>query len=200
MPWSTPRTWTTGELATAANMNTYVSDNLSYLYSIVPAMEFGVADILNNSNVETTFATTTIGAGSLGTTGALDGVTRVMVTQSSGGAINYTFRVKFGATTIFAPVLAINSNAGLSVYAIHYRIANMESASAQRCHMWFTFYNYASASQTTQNAATGTYHMYNTCAENTAGALAFAFTGQMASATATGYIYHLGTELIGPLT
>lgn len=33
MTWSTPRTWETNELVTAANMNTYISDNLSHLMS-----------------------------------------------------------------------------------------------------------------------------------------------------------------------
>jgi len=31
MAWSTPRTWTSGEVVTAANLNTYVSDNLTAL-------------------------------------------------------------------------------------------------------------------------------------------------------------------------
>jgi len=31
MSWSTPRTWATSEVVTAANMNTYISDNLSFL-------------------------------------------------------------------------------------------------------------------------------------------------------------------------
>ena len=33
MAWVVPRTWTTGELITAAIMNLHVRDNLSYLYS-----------------------------------------------------------------------------------------------------------------------------------------------------------------------
>lgn len=32
MAWSTPRTWTVGEVVTAANMNTYISDDLTVLY------------------------------------------------------------------------------------------------------------------------------------------------------------------------
>lgn len=32
MAWSTPRTWSVGEALSAANMNTYISDNLSYLH------------------------------------------------------------------------------------------------------------------------------------------------------------------------
>ena len=37
MAWSTPRVWAVGELVTAANMNTYLSNNLSYLFSAVSA-------------------------------------------------------------------------------------------------------------------------------------------------------------------
>lgn len=37
MAWSAPRTWSVGELVTAANMNTYVSDNLAYLKTAVSA-------------------------------------------------------------------------------------------------------------------------------------------------------------------
>ena len=33
MAWTDPRDWTTGELVTAAIMNTHVRDNLDYLYS-----------------------------------------------------------------------------------------------------------------------------------------------------------------------
>ena len=37
MSWSSPRAWAVGELVTASNMNTYISDNLNYLYSKVAA-------------------------------------------------------------------------------------------------------------------------------------------------------------------
>ena len=33
MAWTTPRTWASGEVVTAANMNLYVRDNLSYLFT-----------------------------------------------------------------------------------------------------------------------------------------------------------------------
>lgn len=32
MAWTTPTTWTTGQVVTASNMNTYVSNNTSFLY------------------------------------------------------------------------------------------------------------------------------------------------------------------------
>lgn len=37
MAWSVPRTWTTGEVVTAAMMNTDVRDNLNFLFSGMPA-------------------------------------------------------------------------------------------------------------------------------------------------------------------
>lgn len=33
MVWTTPRTWTTGEIVTAANLNTHVRDNLNALFT-----------------------------------------------------------------------------------------------------------------------------------------------------------------------
>lgn len=33
MAWTTPKTWTVGEVMTAANVNTHVRDNLGYLYN-----------------------------------------------------------------------------------------------------------------------------------------------------------------------
>ncbi len=30
--WTTPKTWTTGELVRAADMNTYIRDNLEYIH------------------------------------------------------------------------------------------------------------------------------------------------------------------------
>lgn len=44
MAWTTPRTWTTGELVTAALMNTHVRDNLSDLHqdgTWTPTLTFG---------------------------------------------------------------------------------------------------------------------------------------------------------------
>lgn len=38
MAWTTPRVWTDEELVTAQNMNTYISDNLSFLAGLVNGM------------------------------------------------------------------------------------------------------------------------------------------------------------------
>ena len=33
MPWTTPKTWATNEVVTAANMNTHLRDNMAFLGS-----------------------------------------------------------------------------------------------------------------------------------------------------------------------
>lgn len=199
MAWTTPRTWTTAELVTAANMNTYISDNLSYLYSNIPPSEIGVSQTVNNTNVETTLGTVTVAAGTLGTTGLVWGETALRATQASGGAMNFTWRVKLGATTFFAPVVSQLSAANY-IYLFRYVISNNASASAQHAIMQIYRYDTASASSSTLFTWSIDNGMYNTGTENTANAAAFAFTGQMASAHASGYIYHMGTRLWAPLT
>ena len=199
MAYTAPITFATGRLVTAADWNTYVGDNIAYLYANVPASEFGVADILNNSNTETTFATITIPAGALGTTGGMMGESWFVWQQSSGGAINYTWRLKLGATTIFAYTFSVTSTANLYTIGIRYAIGNMESASAQRAVAYIDNAGPGAISQTTAGGLTP-YVMHNTAAENSANALALAVTCQMASASASAYIHHLGSRLFAPLT
>lgn len=196
MAWTTPETYTVGLKMTAAKMN-LISDNLSYLYSNVPTAEFGVGDILNNSNTETTFATLSIAAGSLGTTGGALVEGAFVCTQTSGGAMNFTLRVKLGATTIFA-VTQSHTNALFYPWQYRFYFANMESASAQRCNMLISWVNVAASQTTGGTAGMGMYH--NTATENSANALTLAVTMQAASAHASQYIYHLGSRILAPLT
>lgn len=41
MAWSTPRTWVPSEVVNAGNMNTYISDDLTYLKSSVDSLVVG---------------------------------------------------------------------------------------------------------------------------------------------------------------
>ncbi len=47
--WTTPRTWTTGELVTAAIMNTHIRDNLNALFSPVTGVSTITTDITTTS-------------------------------------------------------------------------------------------------------------------------------------------------------
>ena len=39
MAWTAPRTWVTGELVTAAFMNTYIRDNQTYIKTEIDRMD-----------------------------------------------------------------------------------------------------------------------------------------------------------------
>ncbi len=57
MAWTAPRTWTTGELVTAAVMNTHVRDNLSYLKD--NKMDYAAAQSQPARAKDTTYQNTT---------------------------------------------------------------------------------------------------------------------------------------------
>lgn len=61
MAWGTPRAWATGEIVTAANMNTYISNDLSFLYDRVSRRTY-VEYSTVTSNSSTTFASTGLSA------------------------------------------------------------------------------------------------------------------------------------------
>lgn len=96
MAWSTPRTWATLEAVTAANMNTYVSDNLLWLNEQRPrAAMAGNLTVANGS----TFATptgswndVTINVGSVYT-----GTTNIYGSGATAGAYMVTCHVIFAA-------------------------------------------------------------------------------------------------------
>ena len=50
MAWNTPRTWSVNEKLTAANMNTYISDDLSWLGISRPHGRVGDASFSHNSS------------------------------------------------------------------------------------------------------------------------------------------------------
>jgi hypothetical protein len=207
MPYSTPPAWTTGYTITAADWDTYVKDNLDYLNASagLPASGSGYVTV-SNSTTETTIHTRSLAAGAMGAKGAIlaNGIINY---QSHNAATTLTLRIKLGATTIFAPVIALNSHATYTTTnAIwwHYVCGNQNDAASQRSHLWLLWYSYGtnagagvSASQTTvlQNAS---YNipglMYNTSTENTAGALTFAVTGTLSTANANLIMRALATK------
>ena len=54
MPWTTPKTWATGELVTAADLNTHLRDNLNFLLS--PNFQEAVGSGTDFSTTSTTYA------------------------------------------------------------------------------------------------------------------------------------------------
>lgn len=58
MAWTTPKAWTS-ETLTSSDMNTYISDNLSYLKGITDGVGFSGVEALRGSNQSLTNATDT---------------------------------------------------------------------------------------------------------------------------------------------
>lgn len=95
MAWTTPRTWTTDEIVTAAFLNTHLRDNLTFLYSppVIRVATTAAVSITNNS-------TTTV---NLDAEGFKRDITHSTVTNSS--------RVTFANTGIYTLTLQVDWDA-----------------------------------------------------------------------------------------
>lgn len=124
MAWTAPRTWTTGELVTAALMNTHVRDNLSHLGGSTGASldqdrngftntSFADLDALTTQPFSSPVAVTV----TTGTT-ALIVISAHIIAQNTSGTCRLGYRVS-GASTVAAADshAAISSDAGSNLSA-----------------------------------------------------------------------------------
>lgn len=104
MAWTTPRTWATSEVVTAAMMNEQVRDNETYLKGRTDVADY--RQILAHSTTvvsqtgdtsEHTLYTYSVAGNTLGTNKAIR--LRVVLTDYDTGTAT-TFRVKYGSTTM----------------------------------------------------------------------------------------------------
>lgn len=117
MPYTTPRTWTTGETVTAAMLNEQVRDNENYLKTQMDiADREQIIDVitatttLTGVTTEQTAYTFSLPGGSLGSTGMIRLKLYGVFTEATGGQTD-TFRFKYGATTLVSVVGASNASA-----------------------------------------------------------------------------------------
>lgn len=95
MAWSTPRTWSVNEKLTAANMNTYVSDELTYLaappfcdlYATAPGNTSGTANTFTAIPFDTEVADTDNMHSTSSTTSRITATTGGLYLVSGGAAI-----------------------------------------------------------------------------------------------------------------
>jgi len=105
MAWTAPRTWTTGELVTAAFMNNHVRDNLLFLVSRTSAdLNADVNGFTNTSYADLDALTTAAFASPVAvtlTTGtaALVIISAARIQQVTSGTVFMSYRVS-GASTI----------------------------------------------------------------------------------------------------
>jgi hypothetical protein len=91
MAWSSPRTWSTGELVTAAFMNTHVRDNLNYLKGAAGTIAFEAGATFDGNIVAD--------AGTFGDEVAVtSSITRHITMEKSGEAVKSFFTQTTGAS------------------------------------------------------------------------------------------------------
>lgn len=117
MSWSTPRVWSVGEELTAANMNTYISNDLSYLYGLQVVSRKTTSKAVNNTIVATDLLNgeITIAAGALGTAGVATLTASGDWKQNSGGTEGEpVLQLQLGGTTVLQTVSAasVSNNVG----------------------------------------------------------------------------------------
>lgn len=65
MAWTTPRTWTPGELVTALMMNLHIRDNLTYLYNLITGLVAAFVPLIDVNDFRLTSQSgTSVGGGS----------------------------------------------------------------------------------------------------------------------------------------
>lgn len=119
MAWTTPRTWTDGELVNKIIMDAHVRDNLNLLKTSInddgSLRAFGLLDrvfteqVVSNTNVETSVYSYSITGGTFST----NNIVRLVLTgyiDLSATSANLTLRVKFGSVTIGTGVIAATAS------------------------------------------------------------------------------------------
>lgn len=91
MAWTSPRTWTTGELVTASIMNAHVRDNLSYLID----RTFSLALVVPGNPSATTNVSIRAIMPVAGT------ITSIKSTCGTAPATTYTYDINKNGTTIY---------------------------------------------------------------------------------------------------
>lgn len=194
MPWTTPRTWVTGEVVTAALMNTHVRDNTAASCHLIDHVYTDVT--ITNTTTETTLYTFTVPAGAMEDNGIL----RLKMFGDYLWNSNQTFtpRFKLGSTTLFAVTTTGNLSATRRAWEAELMIHNQNSASAQACRLLWHNSVQATPGGTAFTTGTGNLSLsdannqanqvsvgVNTVAVNTGSAQALACTIQFGGATSS---------------
>jgi len=137
MGWTTPRTWVTGAVLTAAQMNEQIRDNQNYLKE-----HMDVADrrkVLNCVTLDRTITGTneqqlygfTVPGGTLGSTGAL----RLVLAGVSNHLYDATFKIYYGSTLV-GTILAPGAHTGPQVFQLEFIMHGNGSVNSQHC-LWY---------------------------------------------------------------
>lgn len=160
------------------------NDNTQQQIGVMYKRDFSGGTTVQNTAVETTIYSATIKANTLGANGVLAVELGGDVQNNSGGAINLTFRVKLGGTTILTMRVAISSFSGTGGYYIRARLGNSAATNVQRA---FGLVVAAKSGGFSDSMAD-----YNTGAQDTTADKDLTITAQWASAAASAGVFSKG--------
>lgn len=109
MAWTAPRTWTTGELVTAAIMNTHVRNNLSFLHD-APKVKMGRSTSLSIANDTVTAVAFTSARTFYNADGMWSGTNSTRLTAVRAGVYRVTAGVVWNANSTGFRLLSIRKN------------------------------------------------------------------------------------------
>lgn len=137
MAWTTPRTWSFGELVTAALLNTHIRDNLNILKTSVandgklafnPKCYNTTLSSISNSTTPTLIASWTVPANELATGNMIDFPCLVDVFNNTGSSQNVTFTAYYGGTTVdLGSTLSFSSSATHGIVFARLHMARVSS-------------------------------------------------------------------------
>jgi len=138
MGWTTPRTWVTGAVLTAAQMNEQIRDNENYLKEHIDiadrrkVLDCVTTDRTITGTAEQQLYGFTVPGGTLGATGALrlDIACVHQISQDQ----NATFKIYYGSTLV-GSILVYGIHTGPKVSRLEFIMTGAGSVSAQHC-LW----------------------------------------------------------------
>ena len=126
MAWTSPRTWVSGELVTAAIMNTHVRDELNYLYSVQAACHaYNAANQGVTASAALTFDSEDYDVGGLHSTSS--NTSRMTIPSGAAGSYLLTtqFRVSALGTSTATVFFRKNGTTALHDGLLVYQVANV---------------------------------------------------------------------------
>lgn len=119
MPFTTPRTWVTGEVVTAGLLNTHVRDNISFLANPPKCRVYNNANISISDNTETslTFNSERFDTDTMHDTGTNPG--RITIKTAGTYLVGANFRLQVGNDyTLIYLLLRLNGTAPIATHSI----------------------------------------------------------------------------------
>lgn len=169
--------------------------NTSYPFSYA-LYRSGATTSISNSTTETTLFTYSIPADTLGTNHAIRLNSPIQAINTTGGAVNLTLRVKFGATTLITAVVSILNAAGGYRIDIKGLIFAKGATNAQVSRILFGVHS--ATTDGTAGVSQDTSATYESVAEDSTVSKDLVITAQWASASvnATAYCNNSIVEIL----